>query len=93
LTNGGFWGKSGKQCHNSHLAVLVLAGIATTHSSLFTFRALKLGDASLVSSLQRLSLVFAVLFLKERPNWQIILGVVLMIEGAMPKGISQQSAE
>jgi bacterial/archaeal transporter family protein len=76
---------------------LIGAGVATTLSSLFTFRALKLGDASLVSSLERLSLVFAVifavLFLKEKLNWQVVVGVLLMIGGAVLIGISQQSAE
>ncbi len=56
-------------------------------SSLFSFRALKLGDASLVSSLERLSLVFAVLFagvfLKEEINWKVIVGAALMIGGAV----------
>jgi bacterial/archaeal transporter family protein len=76
---------------------LVGAGVATTLSSLFTFRALKLGDASLVSSLERISLVFAVLFavlfLNERLNWKVVLGVALMIGGAVLIGFSRQSAE
>lgn len=57
---------------------LIGAGVATCLSSLFTFKALKLGEASLVSSLERLSLVFAVvlavIFLKEKLNWQVIVG-------------------
>ncbi len=75
---------------------LVCAGIATCLSSLFTFRALKLGEASLVTSLERLSLVFAVLlavfFLKEKLNWQVILGIVLMIGGAVLVGMSRESS-
>ena len=39
---------------------LVAAGAATTFSSLFTFQALKLGDAALVTSVERVSLVFAI---------------------------------
>lgn len=66
---------------------LIAAGIITALSSLFTFRALKLGDASQVSPLERVSLVFAilfaVLFLKEKINWQIILGAILMAGGAI----------
>ena len=73
---------------------LIGAGIATCLSSLFTFRALKLGDASLVSSLERLSLVFAVVlavvFLKEKLNWQVIVGIVLMIGGAVMVGLSRE---
>lgn len=66
---------------------LVLAGIITCVSSLLTFKALKLGDASRVSPLERVSLVFAIAlaawFLKERINWQIIAGAVLMVIGAV----------
>ncbi|HEV7347940.1 EamA family transporter [Telluribacter sp.] len=76
---------------------LIGAGIATTLSSLFTFRALKLGEASLVSSLERVSLVFAVafsvIFLKERLSWQVILGVLLMIGGAVMIGLSPRAID
>jgi transporter family protein len=72
---------------------LVLAGIVTCLSSLFQFNALKLGDASLVSSLERLSLVFAiilaVLFLKEELNWKVITGALLMIGGAVLISLSR----
>lgn len=74
---------------------LLFAGVATCLSSLFTFRALKLGEASLVSSLERLSLVFAVvmavIFLKEKLNWQVVVGIVLMVGGAVLIGISRQN--
>ncbi|QHT67358.1 EamA family transporter [Rhodocytophaga rosea] len=66
---------------------LIIAGILTCVSSLLTFRALKLGNASQVSPLERISLVFviilSIIFLKERVNWQIILGAVLMAAGAI----------
>ncbi|MBC7921367.1 MAG: EamA family transporter [Ferruginibacter sp.] len=66
---------------------LVLAGVVTCFSSLFTFRALKLGDAARASPLDKVSLVFtilfAVVFLKERINWQIIVGAALMVAGAV----------
>jgi transporter family protein len=62
---------------------------------LFQFNALKLGDAALVSSIERLSLVFAivlaVVFLKEQLNWKIILGAVLMIGGAVLITLSRES--
>lgn len=74
---------------------LVLAGIITCLASLFQFSALKRGDASMVSSLERLSLVFAivfaVLFLKEELNWKVIVGAVLMIGGAVMIGFSRDS--
>lgn len=66
---------------------LGIAGIITTLSSLLTFRALKLGDASAVSPIERLSLVFAIifaaLFLKEKITWQVIAGATLMAAGAI----------
>jgi transporter family protein len=66
---------------------IIIAGVVTAISSLLTFRALKLGDASQVNPLERLSLVFAILFaaffLKEKITWQIIIGAVLMAAGAL----------
>lgn len=66
---------------------LILAGIATAFSSLATFRALKLGDASVVNPIERLSLIFAIIlayfFLKERVTWQVIGGAALMAIGAV----------
>ena len=74
---------------------LVLAGIVTCLASLFQFSALKRGDASMVSSLERMSLVFAiifaVLFLKEELNWKVVVGAVLMIGGALMIGFSRNS--
>jgi transporter family protein len=74
---------------------LLVAGVITCLSSLFTFRALKLGDASRVSPLERISLVFAivfaVIFLKERVSWQVILGAVLMAVGALLIAIAAPS--
>lgn len=65
---------------------LIGAGILTCVSSLLSFRALKLGNASQVSPLTNFSLVFAIIlaavFLKEKLNWQLIAGVVLMAVGA-----------
>ena len=60
---------------------LILAGIITCVSSLLTFKALKIGDASRVSPQERVSLVFTIAFgawfLKKRINWQIIAGAIL----------------
>ena len=73
---------------------LIAAGVATSLSSLLTFRALKLGEAGLVSSLERSSLVFAIafaaFFLHEQLNWKIILGAALIIGGAVLIGVSRQ---
>lgn len=66
---------------------LITAGIITCLSSLCSFRSLKLGEASRTSSLERVSLVFsilfAVIFLKERITWQVIVGAALMAAGAV----------
>jgi transporter family protein len=66
---------------------LLLAGVVTGISSLLLYRALKLGNASWVIPLDRLSLVFTILlgsvFLKEKVGWQVILGGGLMAVGAL----------
>lgn len=66
---------------------LIAAGIITCFSSLFTFRALKTGEASQVNPLERLSLVFAIImaaiFLKEKITWQVVVGGILMAAGAL----------
>jgi len=71
------------------------AGIITCLSSLFQFSALKSGDASLVSSLERISLVitivFAVIFLMEELNWKVVTGALLMIGGAVLIGVSRST--
>ncbi|UYZ64724.1 EamA family transporter [Hymenobacter weizhouensis] len=66
---------------------LVAAGVITCLSSLLSFQALKLGPASRTSSFDKISLVFsivlAVLFLKEKITWQVVLGAALMAAGAL----------
>ncbi len=61
---------------------IILAGVAGALSWLFYFAALKMGDASLVVSIYRLSIVFVVilaaLFLGEGFGWKAILGAALM---------------
>ena len=72
---------------------LIIAGIVTCLSSLFSFRALKLGNASQVSPITNVSLLFAVIlaivFLKEKLNWQIVIGAVLMAVGAIVIAIAK----
>ena len=76
-----------KQIDGRTWIYLIAAGIITAFSSLFTFQALKLGNASMVSPLERISLVFTIVlagfFLKEKISWQIIIGAGLMIAGAI----------
>ncbi len=66
---------------------LVLSGLATGLSWLCYFRALKLGEASRVAPVDKLSvvfvIVFAAMFLHERLTWQQLAGGVLITAGAI----------
>ena len=66
---------------------LVLSGIATGLSWLCYYRALSLGPVSKVASIDKLSVVFAIilgiLFLGEKLSWQLALGAGLIISGAV----------
>jgi transporter family protein len=68
-------------------AFLVLSGLATGASWVCYFRALKLGDASQVAPIDKLSVVlvaiFAFLFLGERPSGTNWLGIALIAAGAI----------
>jgi transporter family protein len=69
------------------LIFLILSGIATGLSWLFYFYALKIGDASKVVPIDKLSLVLAIIFagffLNEKITIQTILGATLMTIGAI----------
>jgi transporter family protein len=66
---------------------LVLSGLATGASWLCYFRALKLGPATLVAPIDKLSVVlvalFAFVFLGERPSVTGWLGIALISAGAV----------
>jgi transporter family protein len=66
---------------------LVLSGLATGASWVCYFRALKIGDASKVAPIDKLSLVlvalFAVVFLGERPAAREWLGIGLVAAGVI----------
>jgi len=66
---------------------LVLSGIATGVSWLAYFRALQLAPASRVAPIDKLSLpitvVIAALALGETISWRLMLGVALMVGGAL----------
>ena len=84
-----------KQFDKREWIYMVTAGIVTACSSLFTFRALKLGDASGVTSIERTSLlftiIFAAIFLKERITWQVVLGGALILAGAVLISVSKKA--
>ena len=75
------------------LIFLVLSGIATGMSWLFYFRALQLGEASKVSPIDKLSLVFTIILaaviLKEKVTIPILLGAILMSAGAIVIGLAK----
>ena len=71
-------------------AFLVLSGLATGASWVCYFRALKLGDASKVAPVDKLSLVlvavFAFVFLGERPSAREWLGIAMVVAGVLILG-------
>jgi transporter family protein len=75
------------------LAFLVLSGLATGASWVCYFRALKLGDASKVAPIDKLSVllvaVFAVLFLGERPDAREWIGISLVGIGVLVLGLGR----
>jgi len=69
------------------LLFLVLSGLATGASWVCYFRALKVGEASKVAPVDKLSLVlvavFAVLFLHERPSVREWMGILMVGAGVL----------
>ena len=70
---------------------LLLSGLATGASWVCYFRALKLGPASKVAPIDKLSVVlvalFAVLFLGERPGARDWFGIALVAGGVLVLGL------
>ncbi len=78
-------------------AYLVGAGIVSSVAYLFYFAAIKSGDVSRVAPIDRLSLVFAmvfaVMFLGEKVNAPAIFGAALMGIGALIIAVSSAGAK
>lgn len=72
---------------------LTLSGLATGASWVCYFRALKIGDASQVAPVDKLSLllvaVFAFLFLDERPSIREWIGIVMVGAGVLIIGLKK----
>ena len=72
---------------------LVLSGLATGASWVCYFRALKIGDASKVAPVDKLSLLlvalFAVVFLGERPSGREWIGILLVGAGVLILGLKR----
>lgn len=88
----GFVAATGKWRNPSDLSAktllfLALSGLATGASWVCYFRALKVGDASKVAPVDKLSVVlvaiFSFLFLAERPSARDWLGICLIAAGAV----------
>ncbi len=72
---------------------LVLSGLATGASWVCYFRALKVGDASKVAPVDKLSLllvaIFATIFLHERPTIREWMGILLVGAGVLILGFKR----
>ena len=72
---------------------LVLSGLATGASWVCYFRALKIGDASKVAPVDKLSVllvaIFAVIFLGERPSLRDWLGIGMVGAGILILGLKR----
>lgn len=66
---------------------MVLSGVATGLSWLFYYRALRLGPASKVVPIDKLSvavaMILAALFLRESPSPRVVAGGALVVAGAL----------
>jgi transporter family protein len=75
------------QLDSKAMFFIILSGVAGALSWLAYFLALKYGKVSQVASIDRLSVVFAVvmavLFLSEKVNWKIIIGMIAMVIGSI----------
>jgi len=89
---GGFVFAAGKWTNpftlsSKTLLFLALSGLATGASWVCYFRALKVGAASKVAPVDKLSLalvaVFAVIFLHERPTLREWIGILMIAAGAL----------
>ena len=80
-------GCSSDLCTSKTWLFLVLSGLATGASWVCYFRALKIGDASKVAPVDKLSLVlvavFAFLFLDERPSVREWTGILMIGAGVL----------
>ena len=76
-----------KEINSKELKFIVLSGFATGSSWLFYYKALQDGLASVVVPIDKLSIVFTIIFsyiiFKEKLNKKTFLGLVLIIAGTL----------
>ena len=74
-----------KKLNKNNYLFIILSGISTSLSWLFYFKALSLGEASVVFPIEKLSLVVSIvtstMFLKERLNKKQIIGIIIIVMG------------
>ena len=77
--------KSIKDIEKRSWLFIILSGLSTSLSWLFYFKALALGEASVVFPIEKLSLVVSILisitFLKEKVNKKHIIGIIIIVIG------------
>lgn len=83
----GFKLSSAKNLESRQFIFLVISGLCTGASWLCYYRALKLGPASGVASIDKLSVALAILmaclFLGEKMTWNLALGAALIVSGSI----------
>ena len=88
--NQGGIGKIGKK----NLLFLALSGLATGGSWLFFFRALQIGPVSAIVPIDKLSIVFnilfATIFLKEKQSKKSLIGLACLVVGTLLLVLWQQ---
>ena len=71
-----------KELDSKGLRIVIYSGITNTLSWLFYFKALQNGEASVVFTIEKLSIVvtilLSVIFLKEKLNKKQILGIIII---------------
>ncbi len=76
-----------KELTKTNILFLIFSGIATGLSWIFYFKALETGDVSKVAPIDKLSVVFVIifafLFLNEPMDWKTIVGGGLIAAGAI----------
>lgn len=83
----GFQIASAKEVTSRQVLFLVISGICTGASWLCYYRALKLGPASQVAPIDKLSVALAILmawiFLGEKMTWNLAIGALLILSGTL----------
>lgn len=79
--------KSGAQPELKHYLFLLVSGVTTAFSWIFYYKAIKVGDVSMVASIDKASIVItiilSVLVLKEPLSPKLIVGGLLILGGLL----------